>query len=252
VEESKKEDRNKGAVKAQLREFLLHYKEQDTYAVFSLPQTMTGDILVLSCLTCGGATGRLADIVMWFSSGGTTGVLHYDAVDNINCVLDGWKEVFLIDKNQKDTVEIDHPEGAYCSVDVDHIDMNKYPGLAKAPWFSAKVEAGDCLFIPYRWFHQVRSYGSRNLAVSLWWAPVQDFNYTDCDLNAPLPFEPHVLSEYEVNPWSQFSYTFVDLIGGKPVSKEEFISTLEKEELLSAGHPLLKVISLNLTTLPSH
>lgn len=58
--------------------------------------------MVLSCLTCGGAANRIADAIMWFSSGGTKSVLHFDAVDNINCVLDGWKEVVLIDKVPKD------------------------------------------------------------------------------------------------------------------------------------------------------
>jgi lysine-specific demethylase 8 len=235
VEEGKKEDRDKGLDKIPLREFLPYYQKEDAYVVTSIPREMRDDVLVLSCLTCGGATNRLADAIMWFSSGGTKSVLHYDGVDNINCVLDGWKEVFLIDKKHKDLVDIDHPGGSYCGVDVDRVDMNKYPGLGKVPWYSAKVEAGDCLFIPFRWFHQIRSYGSRNLAVNLWWAPVQEFNYTDCDIYPPLPSEPHVLSEYEMNSWPKYSFTFMDLIDGKPVSKQKFISIMEvrSEKLLN-------------------
>ena len=59
---------------------------------------LKGEVLVLPCLTCGGAANRILDAVMWFSSGGTKSVLHFDGVENINCVLDGWKEVFLVDK----------------------------------------------------------------------------------------------------------------------------------------------------------
>ena len=40
----------------------------------------------------------LQDAVVWFSSGGTKSVLHYDAVDNINCLFDGTKELLLINK----------------------------------------------------------------------------------------------------------------------------------------------------------
>ena len=36
----------------------------------------------------------------------------------------------------------------YSFVNPDAVDLNKYPGLAKAPWWEAKMEAGDCLFIP--------------------------------------------------------------------------------------------------------
>ncbi|XP_077977793.1 uncharacterized protein LOC144433363 [Glandiceps talaboti] len=76
---------------------------------------------------------------MWFSSGGTKSVLHFDAVDNINCVYSGSKEIYLIDPAKyADKVTIDHPEGNYCGVDVDR-------------------------------FHQVRSQG-RNIAVNIWFS----------------------------------------------------------------------------------
>lgn len=49
-------------------------------------------------LRCGGFQDNLVDVVMWFSSGNTSSVLHYDSMDNINCVLDGKKKMVLIDK----------------------------------------------------------------------------------------------------------------------------------------------------------
>ena len=47
-------------------------------------------------------------------------------------------------------ITIDAPEGAYSLVDVDAVDLKKYPGLAEAPWWQANMEAGDCIFIPSR------------------------------------------------------------------------------------------------------
>ena len=32
----------------------------------------------------------------------------------------------------------------------------------------ANMTAGDCLYIPFKWIHQVRSY-NQNIAVNLWW-----------------------------------------------------------------------------------
>ena len=59
---------------------------------------LVGEVELLRCMHCGGFTEHLQDAVIWFSSGSTKSVLHYDAVDNINCVLDGKKEIFLVDK----------------------------------------------------------------------------------------------------------------------------------------------------------
>ena len=36
--------------------------------------------------------------VLWFSSGGTKSVLHNDQPDNMNCILDGNKDIIFMDK----------------------------------------------------------------------------------------------------------------------------------------------------------
>ena len=56
------------------------------------------EFCLLKCLMCGGFTQGLVSTVMWYSSGGTKSVLHYDSVDNINCIFDGRKEIFFVDK----------------------------------------------------------------------------------------------------------------------------------------------------------
>ena len=44
---------------------------------------------------------------------------------------------------------MDHQDGDYCSVNVDKVDMNKYPFLLDLPWWNATMEEGDCLYVPY-------------------------------------------------------------------------------------------------------
>lgn len=39
----------------------------------------------------------LKDAVMWFSSGGSKSFLHMDTVDNINCMMSGVKDWFIVD-----------------------------------------------------------------------------------------------------------------------------------------------------------
>ena len=49
-------------------------------------------------LQCGGFQNFIQTVVLWFSSGGTKSHLHRDMLDNINCLLDGKKEIIFIDK----------------------------------------------------------------------------------------------------------------------------------------------------------
>ena len=60
--------------------------------------TFSEEYALLKSLSCGGYTNVLQDAVVWFSSGGTKSVLHYDSVDNINCLFDGTKELVMINK----------------------------------------------------------------------------------------------------------------------------------------------------------
>uniref|UniRef100_H2YG20 JmjC domain-containing protein n=1 Tax=Ciona savignyi TaxID=51511 RepID=H2YG20_CIOSA len=60
-------------------------------------------------------------------------------------------------------------EKGYSSVDVERVDMYKYPTLSKLPWYIANMDTGDCLYIPMNWYHHVNSSLTRNLAINLWW-----------------------------------------------------------------------------------
>lgn len=47
------------------------------------------------------------------------------------------------------------------------------------------MEEGDCLFIPYHWFHQVNSVANeqgQNLAVNVWFKHVFNHVPTTCDI----------------------------------------------------------------------
>ena len=60
--------------------------------------------------------------VLWFSSGGTKSVTHTDDYENILCMLDGRKNIILVDYYKyREIVDniIDVPDGSYSSMDVD-------------------------------------------------------------------------------------------------------------------------------------
>eukprot|EP00057_Strongylocentrotus_purpuratus_P027318 XP_011681792.1 PREDICTED: lysine-specific demethylase 8 [Strongylocentrotus purpuratus] len=98
VEEGKKENRSKDLWHMSLSNFIQKYQKEDVYLVTDVPPEMSDEFCLLRCLLCGGFPTSLVDTILWYSSGGTKSVLHFDGVDNINCIMDGSKEVFLVDK----------------------------------------------------------------------------------------------------------------------------------------------------------
>ena len=68
---------------------------------------------------------------------------------------------------------------------MDAVDLVKYPGFSEVPWWEAQMEAGDCLYIPIFWHHQVTSTADparkRNMAVNTWFFTLNRFNHSDCE-----------------------------------------------------------------------
>ena len=44
----------------------------------------------------------------------------------------------------------------------------RYPGLRHVPWVRADVLAGECLYVPVNWFHQVAS-DEDTFGINFWW-----------------------------------------------------------------------------------
>merc|ERR1711939_201777 len=49
------------------------------------------------------------------------------------------------------------------------VDLEKFPRFTDARKWRGRLEQGDILYIPHSFWHQVNSYGRRNLAVNVWW-----------------------------------------------------------------------------------
>jgi hypothetical protein len=67
-------------------------------------------------------------------------------------------------------------------IDIDQMDLLRFPKWATLEYTTAEVAAGDCLFLPSFWYHQVNSgdHGERNLAVNFWFFPAPRFQQTEC------------------------------------------------------------------------
>jgi len=179
VEEGKKENRDLGMWTESFGDFLRKYQGKDSkdryrgnfYSVSAMPNPQRAEYEIPRLVNCPKVTAeRMHQINHWFSGGGTSSVLHRDANENLNCLMDGSKDLVFINKTYSEReLYWDFSQNHHHShVDCDRVDLNRFPNFAQIKWWHAHMEKGDCLFIPVGWFHHVKSYGTRNYAVNLW------------------------------------------------------------------------------------
>lgn len=175
-----------------IRSFLETYQEKDSYTVSQLPDPLTTEVRVLPFLMCGTFSERILEANLWLSSGGTRSMLHKDADNAFNCLLNGTKDWILIHPDNEENIPVadgDKGYGGFATLDVQSVNLIKYPKFKEVKWQYANMTPGDCLFLPYSYWHQVRSYGSKNMAVSFLFSRLTEFDPTGCD-TARLEYTP--------------------------------------------------------------
>lgn len=115
----------------------------------------------------------MANVNFWMSASESKSSTHYDPYHNLLCVVVGQKQVTLWPPC---TTPFLYPYPVYgeasnhSSVDFVKPDNKLHPLVSHASKFAEVVmlQAGDALFIPEGWYHQVNS-ESLTIAVNLWW-----------------------------------------------------------------------------------
>ena len=101
---------------------------------------------------------------------------HFDPYDNIACVVGGRRRFTLFPPAEVANLYVGPlectPAGAPISlVDFDAPDLAHFPRFeqALAAAQTAELEPGDAIYIPYLWWHHVRSLDAFNVLVNYWW-----------------------------------------------------------------------------------
>ena len=175
IEKSKKEDRSGPIDKLwTIGKFLNRYHHPTKYYLVSpLPVEWQEE-----CSDLGGVLGDLkTQWNWWMSSGGTSSVLHQDDYENFNCVLEGNKTFRVAPGKWRSAAYFTKGPGYgwYSDVDMDAPEdetAKHFPEFAAIPFQTYLVKAGECLYIPLRWLHAVRSEPDpetgRNMAINVW------------------------------------------------------------------------------------
>jgi hypothetical protein len=106
---------------------------------------------------------------------------HYDAPDNIACVVAGKRRFTLFPPEQISNLYIGPidftPAGQPASlVDFHAPDFEKYPRFKQALKHAqvAELSAGDAIYIPANWWHHIEAMDKFNVLINYWWRQVDD------------------------------------------------------------------------------
>ena len=168
-------------------DFIDNYKKQDYEKMLYMITSMKVHQLELlnwikipKVLRCSDFLNGMEDVRMWMSSGNTTSSIHFDTHDNILMQLSGKKHVILFHPKEGGNLYMDHHNKYGLSpINVDFVDLDRFPEMKNAIAHQATLEEGDALYIPDGWWHVIHS-ESRNIGITLEIDAIQDIwtNYT--------------------------------------------------------------------------
>ncbi|KAJ8899452.1 hypothetical protein K2173_018426 [Erythroxylum novogranatense] len=118
-------------------------------------------------------TKELASVNLWMNNAQTRSSTHYDPHHNLLCVVAGSKKVVLWPPSACPSLypmPIYGEASNHSAVGLENPDLSSYPRAKDSMEYCQKVtlHAGDALFIPEGWFHQVDS-ENLTIAVNFWW-----------------------------------------------------------------------------------
>ncbi|KAK4847443.1 hypothetical protein QYF36_001973 [Acer negundo] len=118
-------------------------------------------------------TKIIASINLWMNNAEAKSSTHYDPHHNLLCIVAGRKQVILWPPSASPMLyplPIYGEASNHSAIALENPDFSIYPRAENSMEYSQKVilHAGDALFIPEGWFHQIDS-DNLTVAVNFWW-----------------------------------------------------------------------------------
>jgi hypothetical protein len=148
---------------------------------------------------------------------------HFDSSENIACCVAGSRRFTLFPPEQVANLYVgpfEHtPAGATISmVDFDRPDYAKYPRFkqAEAAAHVADLAPGDAIYIPYLWWHNVRSLEKINALINYWWGQADEQRGTPRNALLHAMMSVKCLPPSHRDAWRKMFEHYVFETNGKP------------------------------------
>jgi len=163
-----------GVGRGYIGSFIDNYDVLNAYIISQIPIRMEKDIMIPPCLRCGYFSKRLQEINLFITAQGGKTKLHRDPYSNIHCVLNGTKDWIIVnDQNSKyvhQSQDSENEFGGQSMINVDKVNLVRYYEISKLNYSQVTLNAGDCIYMPSSYWHQVRVNGKFNVAYSIWFS----------------------------------------------------------------------------------
>ncbi|KAH8349790.1 hypothetical protein KR084_006121 [Drosophila pseudotakahashii] len=141
------------------------------HELFSQIPALKGDICIPDyCSMSKDDPPGAVDIKAWLGPAGTISPMHYDPKHNLLCQVFGSKRIILA--APEDTDNLYPHESVFLAntsqIDASQLDLETYPLVEKVKFYHLLLQPGDCLYMPPKWWHYVRS-EAPSFSVSFWW-----------------------------------------------------------------------------------
>jgi ribosomal protein L16 Arg81 hydroxylase len=107
---------------------------------------------------------RPGDLFFWLGPAGTFTGHHHDLESLLTVQISGRKRFWLVPSFELHRVS--NTRAVWSDVDIERPDLERFPAFRDANPVECTLEAGDALFLPMGWSHQVRSL---EISVNLTW-----------------------------------------------------------------------------------
>jgi len=155
--------------------------------------------------------------------------LHFDEQENLFCQLKGNKEVVLFPPSNFENL-YPFPQGHPCDrqsmIDIDNPDMSQFPKFKDATPYCAILEPGDCLYLPFMWWHQFRNLEDLATSVTFWCitkpsdaAEVLKTGVLSDTAKVAVRRNIEKLAADRSGGWNKLNDAFVDIMKGTPSGK---------------------------------
>jgi len=109
---------------------------------------------------------------LWISPKGTRTALHFDAVENFNLQIEGSKSFLLFPPRINDMFCYPlNSQAAYVSSFDPRDTEKRSENFPYDSGIEVVLRAGEMIYLPYGWWHQIDSIGERNMNANYWWFP---------------------------------------------------------------------------------
>ncbi|XP_055380478.1 bifunctional peptidase and arginyl-hydroxylase JMJD5 [Condylostylus longicornis] len=110
------------------------------------------------------------DIKAWFGPENTISPMHNDPKNNILCQVFGRKKIILASPLYNDFLYSHETKmlNNTSKIDAENLDFEKFPLLSNVKFLHLVLQEGECLYLPPKWWHFVKSL-NKSFSVSFWW-----------------------------------------------------------------------------------